>query len=791
MKKLILLLLGTFISFSALAQTFTYEYEGQTLKYTILSETDKTCEVAKQWLWFDGDLHIPDVAVYESTEYAVTSIEEFAFYGFYRFSTVNIPASVTTIGDAAFASCTNMTAFNVDANNKNYRSIDGVLYDRDITELIQCPAGLPGNFNIPNSVISIGYCAFAGCLNLVSVVIPNSVTSIGDFAFLACSGLTSIEIPESVTSLGKRAFSKCSNLRSVDIMAQVRIIDDETFSECSSLASIVIPNSVTSIGSRTFNECKNLTTVELPDLVTDIGNGAFFACSSLSTIEIPSSVTTIGEAVFYLCEGLTSVLLPNALTSIGNSAFGDCTRLSSINIPATVTSIGNYAFSGCSSLTSVDIPAYVNSIGICAFGFCRNLTSINVDINNQNYSSIDGVLFDSEVTTLIQYPAGLIGEYEIPSSVNLIVEDAFYGSGSLTSVSIPGCVTAIGEMAFYFCERLEAVYYATDDPKEFPRNIFDSQTYSRANLYVPEGALEKCKQIDPWKNFIFFNGTFNYDFYGSRLTFKITDEVNKTCSVIDCQPSDETYIYVPAFAVKGSQEYEVTSIGDDAFAGLTMKFFSIPTSVTSIGNRAFCNCDELLDIQIPESVTSVGEEAFENCSRLYAVAFGKAIVSIGDRAFKNCGDLNFYYLPANNLNSIGNEAFSGCSSLESVFIPGSVISIGDEAFAECKNLTTVVYDSEDPLEFNYNIFDYATYTSATLYVPETAVEKCKQIDPWKNFKNIQQFDGVDDITVDVDMTAPCEVYTISGVKVADSTEGLATGLYIVRQGSVVKKIRIN
>lgn len=639
MKKLILLLLGTILSLSTNAQDFTYEYEGQTLKYTVLSETDKTCEVVTQLPWLEGDIYIPDAAVYESKEYKVTSIDIAAFYSLNYLTSVNIPASVTTIGKAAFVFCRNLTSINVDVNNPSYCSVDGVLYDRDMTKLIQCPATFVGEFVIPNSVCSIEYGAFAQCSGLTSIEIPNSVTEIGEQAFSVCSNLTSIVIPNSVSSLGSYALNSCSNLKSVEILAPLTKIEDYTFNKCSSLVSV--------------------------------------------------------------------------------------------NIPNTVISIGDYAFSGCRSLSAINIPDEVTSIGDVAFQSCIGLTSIK----------------------------------------------------------IPSAITSFGYVPFFGCESLVAVYYDTDDPKEFPFDPFDAITYYKAILYVPEGAEEKCQQIDPWKNFRCINGIFNYDYNGASFTFKITGDVNKTCSVIGCDSYDPQSVHVPAFAVKDSQEYEVTSIGDEAFEGLTMRFFNLPTTIKTIGNRAFCGCDELLLFILPDAVTSVGDESFANCSRLQAVNFGESILSIGDRAFVNCTDLSYAYL-SKTVNYIGEQAFRGCDNMEAVYIPGSVTSIGDFAFAECGNLTAVQYATEDPLEFNNNIFDDVAYSSATLYIPEGVAEKCRQLDPWKNFKSLQQYEGLDDILADDEMEAPCEVFNLSGVKIGDSTEGLEPGLYIVRQGSSAKKIMV-
>ena len=285
---------------------------------------------------------------------SVTSIGEYAFYNCSSLTSITIPESVTSIRNSSFSGCSGLTSINVDSNNGNYKSIDGNLYSKDETMLIQYAIGKTATeFTIPDSVTSIGRSAFYKCSSLTSITTPNSVTSIGDYAFLGCSGLTSITIPNSITSIGQSAFSGCSSLTSIIILGSLTSIGNYAFQGCSSLTSIIIPGSVTSIGSYAFSDCRSLTSITIPDSVTIIGMCAFADCTKLTSITIPNSVTSIGEVAFCGCSSLTSITIPDSVTSIGYRAFSGCSSLTSITIPNSVTSIGVQAFNGCSSLTSI------------------------------------------------------------------------------------------------------------------------------------------------------------------------------------------------------------------------------------------------------------------------------------------------------------------------------------------------------------------------------------------------------------------------------------------------------
>jgi|GEM_PF-5013129 len=195
--------------------------------------------------------------------------------------------------------------------------------------------------------------------------------------------------------------------------------------------------------------------------VTSIGDSAFFRdCNRMTSITIPNSLTSIGDSAF-AGTFMTSITIPAGVTRIGRGAFQRCYRLTGITIPTCVTSIGDSAFEDCWSLTSISIPASVTSIGDGAFDSCNNLTAINVDANNPNYSSVNGVLYDKNQTTLILCPQKKSGTVTIPSSFTSIRDHAFRNCKALNSVIIPTSVTSIGEYAFADCSSLTSVTIPT------------------------------------------------------------------------------------------------------------------------------------------------------------------------------------------------------------------------------------------------------------------------------------------------------------------------------------------
>lgn len=236
------------------------------------------------------------------------------------------------------------------------------------------------NVQIPNSVSSIGDFCFDGCSNLALVSIPDGVVSIGRWAFMNCSNLSSITVSNTVSSIGEQCFFGCSALTSFSIPESITVIHSWTFKDCVSLASVFIPNSVVSIEFEAFVGCVNLYTLSVPSSVINIGENAFGgtpwydslpdgllylgkvafsykgAMPENTGIEIKEGTVSISERAFQGFAELSTVLLPNTLIEIGDHAFEDCINLKSLIIPNSVEKM-RQAFNGCNSLSSITVPS--------------------------------------------------------------------------------------------------------------------------------------------------------------------------------------------------------------------------------------------------------------------------------------------------------------------------------------------------------------------------------------------------------------------------------------------------
>ena len=612
-----------------------------------------------------GDIVIPSKVEIDGKIYNVTSIEEYAFTECNNMTSITIPASITSVGFGVFNGCLGLT-----------------------------------NVEIPSSITRIEGQMFGWCPNLTSVKIPTSVTSIGDRAFRECIKLDSLEIPSSVTDLGVEAFYNSHADLIIDNSEENVKVGSDAFWGCHSVTwkGVILDKEETGLqfevsGSNATvvkGDYSKLESVIIPSkvkindkvyAVAGIANNAFINCKSLSEVIIYRGITSIGNSVFSGCENLTSVTLSEGIEKIGNSAFEGCSKLKNINLPATVAYIGEMAFDGCASLSKIDIPASVTTIVDYAFSICEKLVSINVDDNNPNYSSVDGVLYDKKKTTLIQAPGNLQGKHTIPSSVTNIANGAFYYCKRLTDLVIPSSVTNISEFAFENCTGLTNVTIPSSvkniDTKAFSgcKNLDLVISNAKENVTIESGALDDCKSVT-WD--------FLVDESESPLKFKIltdsTAEVTEKNSVTGS-------VTIPSKVKIDGKIYNVVSIGDYAFKNCKdLTGITIPSCVVKIGTGAFASSG-LTSIEIPSSVTSISLSMLSGCSGLANVKIPSSIKSIGENAFVDCTSLTSLQLPS-SVKSIGIMAFYGCKNLDLVIDNSEDnVEVAVQAFQNCKSVT--------------------------------------------------------------------------------------------------------
>ena len=444
---------------------------------------------------------------------AVTSIGIMAFNWIPKLTSVTLPNSVTSIraegAFGAFWGSPSLECINVADGNMVYSSVDGVLFNKDKTELIKYPEGKTDtSYTIPDGVVSIGDGAFSydqfGCTNLTSIEIPDSVTSIGNQAFIGCTSLESIKVKE-----GNTAYTSVNGvLFTKDKTELIKYPTRKTD------ASYIIQNGVTSISDVAFRGCESLINITIPNSVTSIGSGAFYQCTGINHIDIPNGITRINDYTFTGCTGLTGVVIPDSVTSIGEQAFYQCRSLIDITIPDGVKEIDTATFCGCESLTNVTIPNGVTTIGIAAFEACTSLENIEIpdsvtDISTgafQNCTSLKEITIPGSVSYLGH---GAMPDFGGCTSLkNVVLLDGvekigycvFEGCTNLLSITIPSSVMSISSGAFDACDNLKDVYYTGTEEQWNAINIEgDNEALLNATIHYNyhEHVTELRNAVEP------------------------------------------------------------------------------------------------------------------------------------------------------------------------------------------------------------------------------------------------------------------------------------------------------
>ena len=560
------------------------------------------------------------VSLSEVTMTAVTAIEESAFEGCTSLASITLPEGLTTIGKNAFLNCTELanvtfpgTISSVDPRafsntplltdpagwdkgvlyfgNYLYQAMDASLEEvsvREGTTIIgeyafrDCTA--LKKVVLPPTVAFVGPYAFYHCSNLAEITIPDSVTTIGTYAFFECAALTELEIPASVTTMGSSAFRGCTGLKKVSLGGSVQTLESYLFYGCTALKEIELTGVVT-LGVEVFSDCSSLEEIEIPASVTTIKDDAFRKCSSLKKVTfLANNVKNIGPAAFMDCAALTDITLPEGLTTINAYMFYGCVSLKNVTLPESAKTLNSRIFGGCKSLLTVYIPKNVTTIeNANVFEDCYALTGVWVAEENTAYASdAYGALYNKNKTTLIYFPQGYVGDYEIPEGVTAIAKRQFSDYVNLTSITIPASVTSIGEDAFRGCLGLTGVWVAEDHPN------YSSDEYGV--LFNKQKTLLKY---------------FPTAFCG---TYEIPEGVTSIEAYAFAYNTGLTEVTVPG-TVHGINSY--------AFAyaqGLQNAILS--PGIETIGSYVFYDCTSLKKVILPTSVDWIVAWAFSHCENL-------------------------------------------------------------------------------------------------------------------------------------------------------------------------------
>ena len=657
---------------------------------------------------------------------SVLEIGEGAFQNCFSLKTVVFAesSSMQSIGKGAFAFCTSLESIVNLPGNASYGTYM-FQYCTSLTQ-ISIPAGVTALPNymfryctslaqiaLPESVTSIGQYAFQNCTSLAEIDISN-VTSIGNFAF-NFSGLTKITIPEAIKTLGNQIFNGCSKLKTVTLHDNITSFGTSLFTDCTSLESITLPSGLKTFGTSVFKNCTSLTSITIPSGVTTLTNNLFDGCTSLASVTLHEGITAFGKATFARCTSLQSIVIPAGITKLSEeSLFDGCTSLSSVTLPEGLTALGKYTFRDCTSLTQITLPSSLTFLGTYTFQN-SGLTSITIPENVQHIGATAG---SKAGTTTAAYvfqgcvnlrsvtlPSGLLSmgayvfsgceklekvtytgydgdeSFVLPDSVYVLGNNLFEGCASLTSVVLPsgnGEKLSIGIRLFMDCTNLKTVTFPESGWTKLYNYMFQNCT-SLESIVIPDTVTA--------------SGTFAFDGCTSLSRVTLPQGMTSISSQMFRNCVSLKSINLPAAA---------TAINTEAFLGSGLEYIVIPQNVKTIGNKAFGDCFNLVEVLVDGlNATFRSEDGIVYNKTTGALVFVPCAmtdigIDVGELLLNGITAYAFYGVTGiehitvpEGVTTIPANAFYGFTSLKSVSLPSTLKSIGDYAFAYCTSLESI------------------------------------------------------------------------------------------------------
>jgi len=682
----------------------------------------------------------------------LTTINDNVFNGCSALEEIELPAGLKALGNNAtgssvFSGCTSLKEVVIPAGIGN--RLNGQVF-RNCTSL--------ETVVLPSTITTIGNYAFAGCTNLKNIDlshIDNFGTTAYAYCLQDCASLEAITI-KSTAQLHGSSFMGCTNLKTVNLLdtgASAMLLEDSVFKNCTSLTSISLPN-VVALHTEAFSGCTSLEYAYLPKVASfhmastyaGYDDGQFLNCTALKSVVL-GNVAVIPEGMFMNCTSLTSFSLGSSVTEIGVSAFEN-SGITAINLPATIATIEERAFYN-TAIATVEIPATVSLIGEGAFAACTKLTSIIVDSRNAYYqSSLDiaadnkalaDVLYD-KADNLLTYPAGkfVVGNVlDLTTSGLTFGPYAFAGCQHITAVKLPEIMTEIPAYAFYN-SGIRAM--------EIKSHIDYVGGYAFAgcteltNLFIADTVLS-LGGVKPGTNAV-ANGHYGHAFDGC---------ISLTAVEL---PKSLVEISSYAFANTGLTEVvipeSVTAIGKSAFENTKLTSFVVPENVVEIGESAFYNVETLTELTLHGKIEEIGGAAFAKTGLTKIVipattpetwanltTGGIQLPGMGQlpggsgsteiapktgNVFADCKNLTEAVFLGNVCWSVS-SIFKGCEALTSVTLPEGMETIVGDMFNGCTSLEGVKIPSSvkkiDRLGFQGVDFE-------SIVIPETVTEIAKE-----------------------------------------------------------------
>ncbi len=497
------------------------------------------------YITYSGLLTIPSTIKLNGSDYSIIGIDNMAFKGCNKLTSIILPDNLTTLGEKAFSGCTALSSIilpneveqigdetfsgcsaltSITVNDKlksigraafencialtdiilpdnvetigsstfkNCEKLSSVILGNSITELgdstfLGCST--LKNIILPSSLQKIGVRSFNGCSSLINVELGH-INSIGDVAFNGCTALTSITFPNNLTSIGNYAFFSCTELLSATLGTGVFSVPNYTFNNCSKLATIVLSENITSIGQYAFQNCTSLAALPLTANITQINNYAFKGCTKLTSIEVPDQITSLGTYVFQNCTGITHAKIGSGITTLSNYTFYGCSNLEKVELSEKITSIGSYAFYNCQGLKILPITNAITTIGANAFYGCKGLTSA---VLSDNITSLGGSAF---------YNCSSLEEVTLGSGITKLESSLFRNNSQLKKVVANGIITSLATYTFNGCSALECIYIKSESVPTASSNTF-TNVPETCIIFVPETSVNAYKEANYWKNFI-------------------------------------------------------------------------------------------------------------------------------------------------------------------------------------------------------------------------------------------------------------------------------------------------